>query len=219
MKKTMKKTIKFSGKDFARAIAAGRKFLNKAKATSFAIEIRDQFLVEVIENKEENRTRAYLWASDNYRAARVEIPVFDAEGGSFVAAIHNPVFTPAAGTHVTIELGTMNKERVATLTYHEYGATFSTKQPKRGEVSAKDQLKVLKDYLEQSIKANPKAKQNVNSRYLKEALEAVLICNGNVKIPVSLAMCGVLSPILLRGADIDAIVLPTRTPVGNGKDD
>ena len=215
----MKKTIKFLGKDFARAIAAGRKFLNKAKATSFAIEIRDQFLVEVIENKAENQTRAYLWASDGYRAARVEIPVFDAEGGSFVAAIHNPVFTPAAGTHVTIELGTMNKERVASLTYHEYGATFGTKQPKKGQISVREQLKVLKDALEGSIKAEPKAKQNVNSRYLKEALEAVLICNGNVKIPVSLAIGEHLSSILLRGADIDAIVLPTRTPVGNGKDD
>lgn len=215
----MKKTIKFFGKDFARAISAGRKFLNKAKATSFAIEIRNQFLIEVVEDKEGNRTRAYLWASDGYRAARVEIPVFDAEGGAFVAAIRNPVFTPAAGTHVTIELGTVSKERVASVTYHEYGVTFSTKQPKRGEVSSRGQLKVMKDALEHSVKETPKAKQNVNSRYLKEAMEAVLICNGNMKTPVSIAMGEKESPILLRGADIDAIVLVTRSPVGNGKDD
>lgn len=127
----MKYNVVFAAKDFARVISAGRKFMNKKKGTSFAAEIRDHFIIEVVNEKEKNRTRAYLWASDGYRAARVEIPVFDAEGGSFVAAIHNPVFTPAAGTHVTIELGSVKKEMTANLIYHEYSVTFSTKQPKK----------------------------------------------------------------------------------------
>ena len=70
----MKNMVMFTAKDFARVISAGRKFMDKKKGTSFAAEICNQFIIEVIEEKEKNRIRAYLWASDGYRAARVEIP-------------------------------------------------------------------------------------------------------------------------------------------------
>lgn len=206
----MKYNVVFAAKDFARVISAGRKFMNKKKGTSFAAEIRDHFIIEVVNEKEKKRTRAYLWASDGYRAARVEIPVFDAEGGSFVAAIHNPVFTPAAGTHVTIELGSVKKEMTANLIYHEYGVTFSTKQPKKSQISATEQLNTLKTALQSVINKAPVMRQTANARYLKDAMEAVLTCNADRRIPVSISMTAPLDPILLRGADIDAIVLPTR---------
>ena len=206
----MKNMVMFTAKDFARVISAGRKFMDKKKGTSFAAEICNQFIIEVIEEKEKNRIRAYLWASDGYRAARVEIPVFNAEGGSFVAAIHNPVFTPAAGTHVTIELGSVKKEMTANLIYHEYGVTFSTKQPKKGQKSAQEHLHTLKTALQSAIDKVPVMRQTANTRYMKEAMEAVLTCNANRRIPVSISMTAPLDPILLRGADIDAIVLPTR---------
>lgn len=204
------KSIMIEGKDFARVITAGRKFMSKS-ATSMAVELQDQFLIEVVENKNEHRTEAYLWASDGYRAARMSVPIHMAEGGSFLATIRNPVFTPAAGTHVSIEFGIVKKEKVASVVYHEYGASFITKQPETGPVTK--QLKTLKDALESIVKSTPDAKASYNSRYLKAAAEAMVIAIGDRRIPVSIAMSTPTSPILMRSNGIDAIVLPTRTPV------
>ena len=41
---------------------------------------------------------------------------------------------------MTIELGSVKKEMTANLIYHEYGVTFSTKQPKKGKNRAKSNL-------------------------------------------------------------------------------
>ena len=88
--------------------------------------------------------------------------------------------------------------------------TFSTKQPKKGQKSAKEHLHTLKTALQSAIDKVPVMRQTANTRYMKEAMEAVLTCNANRRIPVSISMTAPLDPILLRGADIDAIVLPTR---------
>ena len=111
---------------------------------------------------------------------------------------------------MTIELGSVKKEMTANLIYHEYGVTFSTKQPKKGQISATEQLNTLKTALQSVINKAPVMRQTANARYLKDAMEAVLTCNADRRIPVSISMTAPLDPILLRGADIDAIVLPTR---------
>ena len=54
----MKNMVMFTAKDFARVISAGRKFMDKKKGTSFAAEICNQFIIEVIEEKEKNRREA-----------------------------------------------------------------------------------------------------------------------------------------------------------------
>lgn len=200
------------GKEFARAIATGRKFMPSA-ATALAVDLKNQFLIEVPDPKNLESPAAYLWASDGYRAVRVKFLVHKTEGGPFIAAIRNPVFTPGAGTHVSIELGTSSRKKIASVQYDEYGACFVTEQPKAGQQTAKERLSFLKNALDTAIQADPKAKSTFNSRYLKDAVEALIVANSDSRIPISIAMTAPLDPILLRGSGVEAIVLPTRATV------
>ena len=203
------KSILINGTDFSRAVRVCRKFVAKT-ATSMAVEVKDMFLLEVLKNKETSEVEAWIWASDGYRATQLKVPIVSAEGAPFIAAIRNPVFTPRDGSHVTIELRTVKKQAEATVRYHEYGTAFTTPQPNAGQ-SVKDRLHILKTAMEKEANSEHTAQLHVNSHYLKDALEATIVANGDSRIPVFMAVGNPLDPVYMNGQNMQALVLPTRS--------
>lgn len=205
------KTIEITAVNFSRAIRVCRKFLSNA-GTAMAVSYKDMITIEAY--KTEDGVKATFWASDGYRAVSYTVPAVKVEGfkgerDRFVVAIRNPVFTPRAGTHVTIELGLRNKKAFATVNYLEYGVSFATKQELAG---TKERLNVIKKALENAAKAEPKAEFHGNGRYLRVAMEAVEAANELTIAPkVQLKVGAFLDPIYAEGCGVKAIVLPTRT--------
>ena len=205
------KTIEITAANFSRAIRVCRKFLSNA-GTAMAVSYKDMITIEAY--KTEDGVKATFWASDGYRVVSYTVPAVKVEGfkggrDRFVAAIRNPVFTPKAGTHVTIELGTKNKQQFATISYLEYGFSFATKQELAG---IKEWLNTIKKAIETAAKAEPKAEFHGNSRYIRAVMEAVEAANELTLAPkVQLKIGDFPDPIYAEGCGVKAVVLPTRT--------
>lgn len=208
------KTIEITAVNFARAIRICRKFLSHT-GTALAVNYKDMITIEA--RQTESGAEAVFVASDGYHAVSYAVPVVKVEGfkgdkDHFVAAIRNPVFTPKAGTHVTIELGLRNKKQFATVNYLEYGFSFSTKQ----EPSIiKGRLRAISKAIEDAAKAESKAEFHGNSRYIRSAMEAVETANLAYSLKtapiVLLKVNDFPDPIYAEGRGIKAVVLPTRS--------
>ena len=207
------KTIEITAINFARAVRICRKFLSHA-GTAMAVNYKDMITIET--RQSENGVEAVFYASDGYRAVSYAVPAVKLDGfkgdkDRFVVAIRNPVFTPKAGTHVTIELGLRNKKSFATVNYLEYGFSFATKQEPSG---IKQRLSTLKKAIEDAAKAEAKAEFQGNSRYIRSAMEAVETANLAYSLKLSpivhLKVNDFPNPLYAEGRGIKAVVLPTR---------
>lgn len=200
------RNININGKDFARAIRVCRKFATR-NATAMAISTRDMFILEVQTRKGAPGVEVWFWASDGYRAVRVKVPVVSGAGGPFIAAIRNPVFTPREGAHVSIELASVKKEPMASVRYHEYGTVFTTSQAHISQ-DVKNDLAMLKGTMEGAERAEVKAQFVVQGGMLKEALDAAVIANEEMKAPVTLSVGKESTALRMQAGDMHAIVLP-----------
>ena len=208
------KKIQINGKEFSRAIRICRKFAAKT-ATAMAIGIKDQFIIEVVKEKKQPNSgcQVWFWASDGYRAVRTLVPAVNVEGAPFIVSIRNPVFTPQNGSHVSIEVGSVQKKLTATVKYHEYGTAFTTVQQAAGETSrtAAEHLMLLKKPMEIAAAAEPQAKFICNTMFLKDAVDAAMAANERSNGQVSMSVRSEPEPIYMQACDMQAIVFPMRT--------
>lgn len=208
------KKLTINGKEFSRAIRICRKFAAKT-ATAMAIDIKDQFIIEVVKGKDKKNPdcQIWFWASDGYRAVRTLVPVVNVEGAPFIVAIRNPVFTPQNGSHVSIEVKSVQKQLTATVTYHEYGTAFTTVQRPSDETtrSAAEHLNLLKKPMEIAAAAEPQATFVCNTAFFKDAIDAAMVANERPNGQVSLAVRAEEEPAYLQACDMQAIVFPMRT--------